>query len=718
MSYEWLNGVDSSINFGNNNPNNQYGSNFNSYLYANSSSPQPVSQNSGGRPLPPIPHTASQPQIYPNYANNVSVGANQLNREFEISGNTTGNGIQRDMFSSPNTNSYFPSNFYGGNTQGVDNPHSSPPFQQPDVGNQHGNNSFDNIYKNQFFNHNLAPNNNNYKQPVSSLNETETKTTVFSNSPMMSSQDTIDSGNNTSRPQLSSTASAPNYFTPNYDKINYDQTLNIFGNGSSNGSHSNSAANLQTKGAVEIKSSKNPFRQMMQPKISPVSSAFGNSAVTAEGGFDLKRPLIIPNELKKIASQIPLALAPQLLSSDEIKNYKRWFDNILSKKHLNSNIRLSDIFEFLKNNFAIPDRIKEQVYSIFEDIKHNIGLDNFYAILRCLVLLVRENGKLPSPNLLVKSALPLLKPRPILAKNEDKEEVYEEVADDATNAQPLDFDNFASLLMTGKSHRVKRVVKRNGNRVENKNVRFSDQLVTYEDEQTRPDEDTMNEFLQAKTGNDPTPLDFALPMDQLLRQLEQKKETLSESQEEKEELADMQESLTHFKNLPKIDTVSFSMNGSIPHGNFQNFQQFQQQQNSQQPLQPTATGSANYFADRANVDSNKSSLQPLQPTATGSANRLFSNHNNNAFQQQQPDSFNQQPMLQPTATGSANHLFSNTNANDRFNTGFSNTTPNVSFNNNAAPANNVAGNNHILGDLKSIQDQIDFISKQMYGKSD
>ena len=83
-------------------------------------------------------------------------------------------------------------------------------------------------------------------------------------------------------------------------------------------------------------------------------------------------------------------------------------------------------------------------------------------------------------------------------------------------------------------------------------------------------------------------------------------------------------------------------------------------------------------------------LQPLKPTATGSANYMMNHQNMNA---------NQTPQyLQPTATGSANHLFSSSGRtpDNMFNTSF---------------GTNTSG----INDLKSIQDQIDFISAQMTG---
>ncbi|KAL6927507.1 hypothetical protein ACO0SA_003806 [Hanseniaspora valbyensis] len=739
MSYEWLNGVDSSINFGNvnnntNNNNNQYGNNYNAYQQPNLNQIQPLNSANANRPVPPPPLPNRQEQTYSNYNNNIQPN-NQISSVYGLTNNIHSNILPEQISPLPTSNSnsnnpYFPGALYANNTSG------SSLIQQPQIPPQvTTSNSFDNIYGNQYLNANLSGGSNsnnttiNYRPPETTLSNLHN--TRFSNSPLSNIQDTLGGSMPVNRPNISRDNSSTQKFTPNYDKINYDQALNIFGN-----SNNNSSTDILSTNSNEVKASKNPFRKMMQNNSSQNVLVPNNSNNNIENGksqlsvdSNINKPFQVPDTFKSIVSEIPLSLAPQLLSSAEIKNYKRWFENILAKKHLHSNIRLTDIFEFLKNNFVIPDRVKEIVKKIFDNIRQNIGLDNFYAILRCLVVLIKDNGKIPSPNLLMQKALPLLEPKSILAVNDGKEEVYEEVADDDNNnVQSLDFDNFASLLMTGKSHRVKRVVKRNGNRVQNKNVKFSDKLVTYEDEQIRPDES--EEAAQERNGGNENAdddtnyhlqntrntgaLDFSLPMEQLLEQLEGKKTTPFESQEEKDELADMQESLTHFQNLPKIDTVSLSMNGAISHGNFQHLQQ----QNIQQPLKPTATGSANYMMNSGSLHNDKKQPQFLQPTATGSANRLFSNNSidNVNLQQQQEASLSQPHFLQPTATGSANHLFANSNNNNNiFNTSFSNTTPSVSFNSNSNNSNNIAPDGtHILGDLKSIQDQIDYISKQMY----
>ncbi|XBW38368.1 hypothetical protein QEN19_003955 [Hanseniaspora menglaensis] len=693
MSYEWLNGVDSSISFGTG--NNQLTNTNNSYDQLNTGSLNFSQSIPNNRPVPPPPLPNRQAYNYGNFGNAVS-NDNNINTRSSLPHNS--HSLPSNISSlQQNPNSNFLNQGYGGNVLSAENTNNN--VFTANQANTHPitSNSFDHIYGNSFSNENLVGNNISFSspEPTSNINNAS----AFQNHFLHGNQETLHQPTGASRQNVISPPHISQSFTPNYDRINYNQTVSIFGQ---NGVQKESPISSETQ------SSNNPFRQNNSPKKTPVNVA----PIIKDNALKLNNnSFTVPEKFKSIVSGIPLSMAADLLSSDEIKNYRRWFQNILTKKHLNANIRLSDIFAFLQNNFAIPEHIKTVVKTVFEDIKNNIGLDNFYAILRCLVVLIKENGNLPSPNLLFQRALPLLEPKSILAINEAKEEVYEEITDEAGNAEPLDFDNFASLLMTGKTHRVKRVVKINGNKVVNKTVKFSDKLVTYEDEQTRPiEEDNMNEIATQHQEIENSPfLDFSLPMDQLLKRIEQNKIISVESQEEKEELADMQESLTHFKNLPKIDTVSLSINGSIPAGNFQHFQQ-QQQQNIPQPLKPTATGSANYLMNNSNFEQETKPAQMLHPTATGSANKLFSS---NGFQR--PEDSNQPAFLQPTATGSANHFFSRSNQNN-FNDTFSNTTPNVSFGNSMGN-NSSSGNPNILGDLKNIQEQIDFINQQMYGRN-
>ncbi|KAF0267793.1 hypothetical protein FOG48_03140 [Hanseniaspora uvarum] len=608
MSYEWLNGVDSSINFGaqtnqntysqngnhNTTPNyNQFGNqnNVNQGMNLQMNQITPINNNSN-RPLPNVPNV-SNPQIslnsynLQNFQQNSYSNANRPlpNIPQQMPPNSSGGRplsmtpeFQQQYTIEPSLNQQFSGSSYQQPTllnNGSSNSIKTNPYL---------NNTFVQAQNNQFMNSKVEPQNQVYQN--TGLDDFEK--IYGKGEELFESKNNYQHNSNTFNSNSSFQTQPAEKFTPNYDRIDYNNTGSIFGK---------PKADLQ------------------------ITSEYGKST---------------------------------FLSREEIKNYSRWFNDIIAKKkHSGETIRLMDIFEFLHNNFTVNEDVKNKIVLIFNDIKQNIGLDNFFAVLRCLVLLINENGKIPTRELLLDTALPTLKPRSILAKIDDKEEVYEEVTDDPGPGQ-LDFDNFASLLMTGKSHRVKRVVMRNGNRVKNKSVRFSDKLVTFEDEKQYYD------YENTKDLNVNTKLDFSLPMDQLMHNMSQQ-QTEERSKEDEAELADMKESLTHFQNLPKVDNVSLSMTGALPHMNFQQ-QQF----------------------------SNNNVLQPLKPTATGSANYMMNHQNMNA---------NQTPQyLQPTATGSANHLFSSSGRtpDNMFNTSF---------------GTNTSG----INDLKSIQDQIDFISAQMTG---
>lgn len=698
MSYEWLNGVDSSVNFGSqNNQNYNFNDQHNEVLSAYSPYSNGVNftqgantngnqmamfNNNSGRPLPSIPNNGNsqggmapymQNFQQPMYTNSSRPLPSLPQQQPMLSGNNRPLPEipqHQQLAATTNLNQQFSGNEpqnsnYLSRDSTLNQQFSGSSFQQPNYTNNE-------MKNNAFFLNNFSPMQNNQYQN----SYTETRNRVNSNAGLQDFESIYGTGdvpsgsssnssfiNNANNQQPHANVSTNTRFlakpvesfTPNYDNIDYNNAVSIFGKSKDDQKKADGLGTAMTQGLNTIgtqtrpqRSSTNPFRNM-QSTSSATSLSVLSNATASNTKVSLPPPGI--QDFESLVQRIPKSLGKDVLSKEEIKNYSRWFNDIIAKKkHSGETIRLIDVFNFLHTNFRVSDEIKQKMFLIFEDIKQNIGLDNFFVVLRCLVLLINENGKLPTRQLLMERALPTLKPRSILANNADKEEVYEEVTDDTSPGQ-LDYDNFASLLMTGKSHRVKRVVMRNGNRVQNKSVKFSDKLVTYEDEE--PVYYDKEEDLQPKTK-----LDFSLPMDQLMEQMSSQQYGQG-NKEDEAELADMKESLTHFQNLPKVDNVSLSMTGALPHMNFQ------QQQ------------SAN------NV------LQPLRPTATGSANHMMSHQGTTPPQ-----------YLQPTATGSANHLFSTgRQPNNMFNTSFG------------------AGSmpNGGLNDLKSIQDQIDYISAQMTG---
>lgn len=246
--------------------------------------------------------------------------------------------------------------------------------------------------------------------------------------------------------------------------------------------------------------------------------------------------------------------------------------------------------------------------------------------------------------------------------------------------------------MTGKTTR-KRVRRRIKNlNFKSKKVRFSEHI-TFQDppnlnqessnnsEARKQDPDADNED---QDSNNDSPLDFTLPMDQLLKRLYKRRKNSGlvsslpseqqETEEEKKVLEDMKDSLSHFKQIQTVDSASlpissvFLQNGNtLPTSNVNNTAV--PQQIPLEPLKPTATGSANHLVreeyNQGLHPSNgaiQTGLQPLKPTATGSANYLMRSH------MEQPQSIKPsstpetvtnsgglQP-LKPTATGSANYL--------------------------------------------------------------
>ncbi|CAR22374.1 Scd5p [Lachancea thermotolerans CBS 6340] len=325
--------------------------------------------------------------------------------------------------------------------------------------------------------------------------------------------------------------------------------------------------------------------------------------------------------------QVPLSLSRTQLTREEVRTYLRWYGYIASRKHTKL-IALDDVFHFM-TNFPLGQDVKERIAHIFKTCKNALNIGQFFAILR-LIARALTDGVLPTRKMIMKAA-PVPKPKPILAAG--NEEVYEEIDDSQDGPElKVDFDSFASLLLTGqKKKRMRRRITNDHKR--SKRVRFTDKLVTFQDHVQSPENEQGTED-EEKSG-DNEPLDLSLPMDQLLKKMAARKKNNSalvseppsqkvpESQEEKEVLEDMKESLNHFHQIHNVDSVSL---GGVP---------------AQVPS--AGTPSANATAQ----------IEPLKPTATGSANYLFRSS------QQQPQSVNQEPLqpLKPTATGSANYLF-------------------------------------------------------------
>lgn len=391
--------------------------------------------------------------------------------------------------------------------------------------------------------------------------------------------------------------------------------------------------------------------------------------------------------------KVPLSLSQTQLSHEEVRTYLRWYKFITTRTH-GKLVRLNDVFMFL-HNFNINEKLKERLIVIFRTCKNSLNIGQFFAVIRLISHAVAK-CILPTRRMILEKAT-IPKPKPILNSQTD-EEVYEEIEDEEINdnkelykqdASKVDFDSFTSLLLTGKSNRkrIRRKIKNAAFR--NKKVRFSEHITFQEpQEENEHREPDLNNTSTAGNISEEGPLDLSLPMDQLLKLMAKKKQNNTsliskipteqlETEEEREELKDMQDSLSHFKQIRGPDSASLIPAAYLENNGGMNMTA---QQLPLQPLKPTSTGSANHFMRQEyNVDYGSQNtipqqvLEPLKPTATGSANYLMrshqsengieSNDGSNSISAPQVNFKQNTEMvpqiiepLKPTATGSANYL--------------------------------------------------------------
>ncbi|AMD21214.1 HEL066Cp [Eremothecium sinecaudum] len=265
---------------------------------------------------------------------------------------------------------------------------------------------------------------------------------------------------------------------------------------------------------------------------------------------------------------VPLSLSSSMLDEQEYKTYKRWYNMLVSKRR-GQNIQLDHIFSFL-GNFHLTDLIKERVRYIFRSCQHSVNIAQFFAIMRVISHSLHDS-RLPTRQNIVEKA-PVPTPRSILS-SEAGHETYEEVEADPRSEidNKVDFDSFASLLLTGKSVRknIRRKINKKSGKV--KKVAFSDNLVTFHEEYRLEDEGIYGDFKEVEDNNEEDsetagPLDYSLPMEKLLKKLSARKHHNSalvsepapqpETAEEREVLADMHDSLNRFKQIQTVDNVT------------------------------------------------------------------------------------------------------------------------------------------------------------------
>ncbi|CAD1812673.1 hypothetical protein FOB58_005761 [Candida parapsilosis] len=332
-------------------------------------------------------------------------------------------------------------------------------------------------------------------------------------------------------------------------------------------------------------------------------------------------------------SSIPLSLTAQELTLEESKTYMRWYSDILARTNSRT-ISIWDVFSFL-TNFKIADSTKEQITSIFHKISQSINIGGFFALLRVISHTLR--GEKPSRKL-IKVVAPVPTPPSILSKkrlNDEEDSSNEDRSDgegdngpdgksnnDTKPMAPLDIDSFTQFLLTGERPGSNSSSNSNSNSNSNsrkrksKKVKFSDQVDVHDDSNYL----TPMESPQPVSHN---PLDYTLPMDQLLKQMQSSQpQNPQEQEEEKEVLKDVE--INNFQNLNSVDTVSVG-GTPVPPSNFGN-------SNGQNDnlLKPNMTGPAQiskmFSSLQPDFNTNEPDLKPLRPNVTGPADmaRLFS----------------------------------------------------------------------------------------------
>lgn len=252
-------------------------------------------------------------------------------------------------------------------------------------------------------------------------------------------------------------------------------------------------------------------------------------------------------------NSIPLSLTAQELSLEESKTYMRWYLDILARTNQRT-VSIADVYQFL-SNFRLSAAIKEKINRVFSKILSLINIGQFFALLR--VVSHTLQGSVPT-RALIKLKAPVPVPPLILSKKRQNDDPDDELKHEQTPpaetqpAVPLDLDLFTQFMLTGERPEERAPKKR---LKKLKLVKFSDQIVTDVHDVT-PD--------LATTSSSSQPLDYSLPMDQLLSRINNSKTLAvpanpqpvsSPDPEEKQILRDMEGQMNHFQNLHSVDTM-------------------------------------------------------------------------------------------------------------------------------------------------------------------
>lgn len=287
---------------------------------------------------------------------------------------------------------------------------------------------------------------------------------------------------------------------------------------------------------------------------------------------------------------IPLSLTAQELTLQESKTYMRWYSDILARTNTRT-ITINDVYNFLAN-FKIDLDIKGHLNRIFNKILYSINIGQFFALLRVIAHALQ--GAEPNRKLI---KYPAVVPTPpsILSKKRQSDEEEDTTPIEATpqaRDKPLDLDSFTQFMLTGERPDARKTSSK-----KRKSVKFSDQIVT-------DVHDSAAQIISPGHSPLPQPLDYSLPMDQLLNNLNSKKT----DEEEAQILRDMAPQINHFQHLNSVDTASIDGVPSNIHPHHQ----------SDNLLRPNMTGPAQ-MANMLSPSPSRTSPQLLRPNMTGPA---------------------------------------------------------------------------------------------------
>ncbi|OWB57526.1 hypothetical protein B5S28_g3475 [[Candida] boidinii] len=415
---------------------------------------------------------------------------------------------------------------------------------------------------------------------------------------------------------------------------------------SNTGNQSLSVPTLPFANSRKTQSDDNIVSHSSQFAASSLSLSSSTTATTNDGSSPIDA-----------TSTISLSLTTNDLSKDEAKTYLRWYNTILTRKGTRT-ICLDDVFHFLWN-FRLPISIKEEIKKIYNK-KHsttntttststsNVNIGEFFALLR-IIAHAQQGQKITGR--LIKLSAPIPTPFSILSRKRLKED--DDSVNTTNNSQPsnnnntssttkpssismngggaqqqqdtkLDLDSFTQFLLTGeRPNDSENSLNSNKKKSNGKRVKFSENLVTF----SEPKDPSAPLLLEPQSKVQDEPLDYSLPMEQLLermkaqqQQQQQQQQPQSQSQQplqsfpqpDSEELKDVPGSINNFQNV-SIDSVSLGGAPATVPSIFVNNNNANNNTNNSQFLNPNMTGQTGYGLSPQGM----SPQQGLSPQLTG-----------------------------------------------------------------------------------------------------